>query len=153
MAVAMTPAGLMLSVEGSAPNLKPKASTTWERLLSDASTAEPPASDDGTGNDNEGMADDRYHGAEAGGPDDEKGEELEAVASVGLALVVLAVALLAWLHLPALVFSALLAFAALEVLWFAHVPSTFATPFSGCLLLPCCLCGCMVFLACQTPQL
>jgi len=71
-----------------------------------------------------------------------------------LAEFALAVALLlAWLYLPTPIFSALAGFAALQVAWATLEPFGMSASWSGCFLLPLYLCGCAVFLACQTPQL
>jgi len=71
-----------------------------------------------------------------------------------LAEFALAVALLlAWLYLPTPIFSVLAGFAALQVAWATLEPFGMSASWSGCFLLPLYLCGCTVFLACQTPQL
>uniref|UniRef100_A0A7S4UV93 Uncharacterized protein n=1 Tax=Alexandrium monilatum TaxID=311494 RepID=A0A7S4UV93_9DINO len=120
-----------------------------ERLISGASTVEPPCGERSAESDSEQEAEE-----DGDAEQEEHKAERDAMLSVCLALVVMLFALAAWLLLPPAVSSALMGFAVLEVVWFSHGPShLIPAGMSGLVLLPCFLSAWVVFLACQTPQL
>mmetsp|Transcript_42966 Transcript_42966/g.99514 ORF Transcript_42966/g.99514 Transcript_42966/m.99514 type:complete len:137 (-) Transcript_42966:116-526(-) len=128
------------AVKQAATDAVKEATTEWERLVSSASTC----ADSKADTDSEGEWDTGKEGAES---------EADAVLSVLFALVLLGGAVLVWLYMPMAVSCALLAFTVLEVAWFAVAPSAIPTIASSCLLTAVFACGCVVLLACQTPQL
>jgi len=135
--------------------LKSGLDSDWQRCLSEASTSVPldspwlrPLSEPST------EVPDCPCSTDVG---DAPLKNIGVASASGLSFVAefaLAVALLlAWLYLPTPIFSALAGFAALQVAWATLEPFGMSASWSGCFLLPLYLCGCAVFLACQTPQL